>query len=55
MEIYLSPKVRVGLKRLSGAWKLSRQAVIEQLVLEAAALHRDELLPGTGTSDQGDA
>jgi hypothetical protein len=55
MEIYLSPKVRVGLKRLSGAWKLSRQAVIERLVLEAADRHRDELLPETGARGQGDA
>jgi hypothetical protein len=36
MEIYLSSKARVRLKRLSKAWKLSRPAVIERLIFEAA-------------------
>jgi hypothetical protein len=45
MEAYLSPKASWRLKKLAAAWKMSRPAAIERLILEAEERYQEILFP----------
>jgi hypothetical protein len=45
MEAYLSPKASWRLKKLAAAWKVSRPAAIERLILEADERYQETLFP----------
>ncbi len=45
MEAYLSPKASWRLKKLAAAWKVSRPAAIERLILEADERYQEILFP----------
>ncbi|MDY0311366.1 MAG: hypothetical protein RBR20_04500 [Desulfobacterales bacterium] len=51
MEAYLSPKASWRLKKLAAAWKVSRPAAIERLILEADERYHETLFPDLGPDD----